>query len=258
MKSNEIAIIFSRYREQISMAIPKHLTTDRVIQLATLMASRSPQLKECTVASLIGAVMQASILGFEPVSSLQQCYFVPFTNRKANPVVKEVVFQLGFRGYINLAYRTGSVKSLYAYCVYEQDEFQYQLGTDPFIKHIPALSNRGAIVHSYAVCQTLHGTTFIVLGLSDIELARSKSPAGKDPLSPWNSGFYDDMAAKTAIRKLMRFVPLSIEFQRALEADEQVITPARIKSEQPLDIEDILPIEEKSEQPAAPQQQEAK
>lgn len=225
LKSSSVRGIFDLYREQISQAIPKHLTTDRVIQLATTLISRSPELAECSTESLLGSVMQASILGFEPVAALGQCYLIPFNNKKTGK--REVQFIIGYRGMIDLARRSDQLKDIYAQCVYAADQFDYEFGLEPKLTHKPALDKRGELTHVYAVAHfTNGGYAFEVMSKYDVEKIRKTSQAGNSQYSPWNSGFYDEMAKKTVIRRLFKMLPVSVDIRGKAEVvDEKALNP---------------------------------
>lgn len=224
LKANDVNSIFQVYKAQISQVLPKHLTPERVIQMATTLISRSPELAECSVESLIGATMQASILGFEPVAALGQCYYVPFNNKKNNK--REVQFIIGYKGMIELARRSGEIETVYTQVVYENDEFEYEFGLEPKLVHRPDTGERGKMTHAYAVCKFKDGGfAFEVMSKSDIDKIKSKSQAGSSNFSPWNSGYYDEMARKTVIRRLFKYLPISIENNRQILTDESVIKP---------------------------------
>src|ERR1051325_4467360 len=71
--------LLTRYKEQIAMALPRHLTPERMIRVALTAVSRSQKLQECNPATVAGCVVQASILGLEPDGILGEAYLVPFT-----------------------------------------------------------------------------------------------------------------------------------------------------------------------------------
>lgn len=222
-KSNIVKGTLEMYRAQIAQAIPKHLTADRVIQLATTLITRTPEIQECSTESLIGAVMQASILGFEPVQALGQCYMVPFNNNKSGK--REIQFIIGYRGKLELARRSGQIKTIYAQEVYKNDEFSYELGLDPKLFHKPALEERGKLTHFYAVATFVNGGfAFEVMSKSDVDKIRDTSKAAKSSYGPWNN-FYTEMGKKTVIHKLWKYLPSSVELNRAEVIDEKVLKP---------------------------------
>lgn len=219
LKTTDVKSILGRYTDQIAQALPKHLTVDRVIQLATTLITRSTQIAACTTESLIGAVMQASILGFEPVAALGQCYFVPRRNKTGN----EITFIIGYRGMIDLARRSGEILTLYAQAVYENDTFDYCFGLNPDITHKPAEGERGSFKYAYAVCKFKDGgEAFEVMSKADIDAIRKRSAAGTSDFSPWHTD-YAEMAKKTVIRRLFKILPTSIT--KSVVTDEAVLKP---------------------------------
>lgn len=224
LKPQQVTDVLKTYSQQIARVIPKHLTAERVIQQATTLITRTPAIGECSIESLLGATMQASILGFQPVSALGQCYFVPFNNKKTRK--KEVQFIIGYKGYLDLARRSGDIKSIYAYPVYEKDEFDFELGMHPKLKHRPSTEeDRGKLVYAYAVAHFVNGgEAFEVVTRHDVMKRKSVSQSSESEYSPWKN-WEPEMWVKTAVKKLQKWLPLSIEFQTALTSDEAVITP---------------------------------
>ena len=111
------------------------LTPERFTRMVLTALSKDNKLASCTPNSFLGAMMQAAQLGLEPNTPLGQAYLIPFKNKG----VLEVQFQIGFKGMIDLAYRSKEVTDISAQCVYENDEFEYELGLSPVLKHKPAL-----------------------------------------------------------------------------------------------------------------------
>lgn len=102
----------------------------------------------------------------------------------------------------------------------EADDFSYQLGLHPDVHHIPAsVADRGPLTYVYAVAVLKDGgIQFEVMSRAEIEAVRNQSKAGK--IGPWITHF-DEMARKTVIRRLFKYLPVSIEAMRAVEVDEQ-------------------------------------
>lgn len=216
LNSESVMDVLSGMKEQISMALPKHLTADRMLSIATTVISQNPKLAECSATSLIGAVMQASILGFKPTPVLGEVYFVPFSGK--------VQVIIGYKGYISLARRSGEIKTLYAYPVYENDEFTYELGLNPKLDHKPAEGNRGNMTHVYAVAHYKdEGYNFMVLSREEVEKLRKRNPMQKGtPSGAWSTD-YQAMACAKAIKQLSKYMPLSDEMQTAVTTDEKII-----------------------------------
>ncbi|RUS07913.1 hypothetical protein EFW58_00661 [Bacillus velezensis] len=161
--------------------------------------------------------MQSAQLGLEP-GLIGHCYFVPFWNNKEKR--RDVQFIIGYKGMIDLARRSGHIESIYAHAVYETDEFDYELGLHPKLVHKPATGQRGAITHVYAVAHFKDGGyQFEVFSKDDIEKTRKRSKASDN--GPWKTD-YEEMAKKTVIRRMWKYLPISIEIQQQVAQDETI------------------------------------
>ena len=138
---------------EIAKALPSVITPERFTRMTLTAISNNPQLAECTPKSFLGAMMSAAQLGVEPNTPLGQSYLIPYRNKG----VLECQFQLGYKGLLDLAWRSGEITSIYAETVYENDEFSYELGLNPDLKHVPARENRGNPIFFYAVFVTKSG-----------------------------------------------------------------------------------------------------
>jgi len=236
LKQTDVQSVLESLKPQIAQALPKHLSADRMIQMATQVIVKNPKVAECSAASLIGAVMQASILGFKPSDSLGQVYFVPYG--------KSVQFQIGYKGYIDLARRSGQIKTLYAYGVYANDEFDYELGLEPKLTHKPAPTDRGELTGVYAVAHYKDGGfNFVVLSREEVERLRLRNAFQKSkPSGAWATD-YEAMACAKAIKQLSKYMPLSEEMQSAFVSDDGIIQPDNFSNDQTgnLDADGIYP-----------------
>lgn len=209
-----------KIKAQLQMALPKHMTADRLSRIVLTECRKVPALLQCNVPSLLGAVMQAAQLGLEPGSALGHCYLLPFGNGKASDGLSNAQLIIGYRGMIDLARRSGQLVSIGAYCVHEGDEFSWELGLHPDIKHVPAPDSEDKpVTHVYAVANLKDGgVQFEVMTRKAIEIVRSQSKAGTR--GPWVT-HWEEMAKKTVIRRLFKYLPISIEAARAIEVDER-------------------------------------
>lgn len=222
-KKNEVSPVkamgdlLKRMHTQIEKALPSVITPERFTRIALTAYSRNEKLQECTAESFLGSMMQAAQLGVEPNTPLGQAYLIPYRNKG----VMEVQFQLGYRGMIDLAYRSGEVQNIQAHEVYENDTFEYELGLEPKLRHIPALKDRGNVILYYAVFKlTNGGVGFEVMSKEDVE-AFAKKKSKTYGTGPWQSDF-DAMAKKTLVKRLLKFAPLKSDFVRAVTADETI------------------------------------
>ena len=207
--------LLQKVKPQMKMALPAHMTADRMCRIALTELRKTPKLMECDPMSFVGAVMVCASLGLE-IGTLGQAYLVPFVNRKLGTT--ECTFILGYKGMIDLARRSGQIISLSAHCVYEKDEFFYEYGLEDNLKHIPSLTEKGSFKAAYAVAKLVGGGyQFEVMSKPDIEAIKKKSKSGN--FGPWVTDF-DEMAKKTAIRRLFKYLPTSIEMKKAVSYEE--------------------------------------
>jgi len=194
--------------------LPKHLTADRLTQIALIATSKSPLLMECTPTSILQAVMHAAQLGLEAGSVLGHAYLVPYG--------KEAQLIVGYRGLVELVLRSGKVRKIEARTVHAEDAFVVRLGTDPRIEHEPELYDRGDMIAAYAVATFPDGSfQFEVMTRAEIDAIKGRSRAsGK---GPWVTD-YEEMAKKTVIRRLCKTLPMSTEVATALELEDRAET----------------------------------
>jgi recombination protein RecT len=222
-------------KEQIAIALPRHMDADRMIRVAITAIQKQPKLLECTPLSIVGCVIEASQLGLYPDGILGDAYLVPYWNGKSRQM--EAQLQPGYRGLINLARRSGQVSAIYSEPVYACDKFKVRLGTEHTIAHEPNYDDpqRGIEKDNQGVPTGLRGVYAVVKftdGTSDFEYmplhrildirdtSKSRNKEG-EVVGPWTTHF-EEMSRKTPIRRLAKRLPLSPEFQKAAILDEYV------------------------------------
>ena len=149
----------------------------------------------------------------------------PYTNKKSGKI--EAQFQIGYRGLIALARRSGEISVIYAYPVYEKEmpNFRVELGLEPKIIHIPTFGERGKLQVVYAVIKMKDGGVYFeVMTKEDIYHVKAKSKAKDSQYSPWNTD-ESEMWRKTVLKRALKYAPLAIEYQKALEVDSSIIKP---------------------------------
>jgi recombination protein RecT len=190
------------------------LTPERLARVVLTAVNRQPKLAACTRESIWQAILDCAALGLEP-DAWGRAYLVPYEDRKNNRTICQLI--VGYKGLVDLAYRSGRVRSIKAEVVYERDDFAYRFGLEEKLEHIPASGDRGQPTYAYAYAILADGGhAFEVLTKAEVERVRSRSRASQS--GPWVSD-WDAMARKTAIRRLCKMLPLSSEFRDAQERD---------------------------------------
>lgn len=206
---------------EIKKALPSVLTPDRFTRMVLSAISTTPKLASCTPSSFLGAMMSAAQLGLEPNTPLGQAYILPYQNKG----VLEAQFQLGYKGLIDLAYRSGEVELVQAHIVYENDTFECEYGLEPKLTHVPADTDRGEAIKVYAMFKTKSGGYgFEVMSMDDVKRhAQKYSKSFGSSYSPWATSF-EEMAKKTVLKKCLKYAPLKSDFVRAVVQDETIKT----------------------------------
>ena len=204
---------------EIAKALPSVITPERFTRIVLSAISTNPKLADCTPQSFLGAMMTSAQLGLEVNTPIGAAYILPYMNKG----VMEAQFQLGYKGLIDLAYRSGEVEVIQAHVVYANDEFHCEYGLDPKLTHKPADRDRGEPVKVYAVFKTKSGGYgFEVMSMDDVrDHAAKYSKAYDSGFSPWKTNF-EEMAKKTVLKRVLKYAPLKSDFVRAAVQDETV------------------------------------
>lgn len=203
-------------KQALQGVLPRHLTPERVVKVALVAYNKTPKLRECTMESLFLAIMQAAELGLEPGGALGHAYLVPYKDQ----------CQLipGYRGLIELARRSGEIESIEAHVVHERDKFTLRFGLNAALDHEPHLEgDPGEMRFVYAVAKLKGGATqFEVMTKDQVDKIKSRSRASNN--GPWVTD-YEEMARKTVVRRLIKYLPLSTEraepLAKALELEDE-------------------------------------
>lgn len=195
---------------------PTGLPAERIVRTVVIACERNGDLMRCDRTSIVHSAMTAAVLGLEVDGVTGQGFLIPFKNRAQ--------FIIGYKGYPTIGARSGL--SINAGVVREGDEFDYQLGTDGYVRHKPALRGRGGrkILAAWA-SGTARGRPpiFRVMPYDDVLSIMQRSPGARRSESPWNDRDgpgHEGMVAKTAIRSLGRTIPI-VAFQRATALEDQ-------------------------------------
>jgi len=197
------------------------LKPERLIKVAVAACSRNPILLQCTASTVVRSVIQACELGLEAGSALGEAYLVPFKNNQTNRYECQMI--PGYRGLIALARRSGQIAQLEARVVYDGDEFDVAYGMEPTLIHRPSIhGDRGKLAFVYAIARFVGGgTQWEVMTHQEIESIRMRSQTGRQNKGPWNTD-YEEMARKTVVKRLVKYLPLSVEMAQAVALDNAV------------------------------------
>ena len=225
-KPKTIFDIIQAGAKQFATALPKHINTDRFVRIAITTIRQNPKLAQCSQESLLGALMVSAQLGLEP-GTLGQCYLIPYG--------RECQFQIGYKGMIELLRRSGQLKDIYAYSVYENDDFEITYGLDRNLIHKPNLENKGNFLGCYCVAILKDGAkAFEYMTKEEIE-AHAKKFSKTFGNGPWKTDF-EAMSHKTVVKKMLKWLPLSVEFLENIEKDDKSFKVADTKNTEDIEI----------------------
>jgi recombination protein RecT len=118
--------------KQFALAMPKGMEAQQLVRDALTCLRQTPDLAQCTPASVLGSLMSCAQLGLRP-GVLGHAYLLPFYDKRAGGKVAQLV--VGYQGLVELAHRSGQIQSLIARTVYENDEFEVDYGLEDKIVH---------------------------------------------------------------------------------------------------------------------------
>lgn len=188
----------------------------------------SPKLVECTFDSFAQCILTSAELKLYCGVS-QECAYVPFFNGQRK--VTEAKFMPMYRGLLKLAHQHPDVSGINAGVVYDEDTFEFEFGTSNFLRHKPTYShNRGDIVAAYAIATVKGEKVFCVLSRDEIDSIKNRSKAASSQYgdSPWkheDNYDFDEMCKKTALKRLCKIIPYSLELASAIDYDNKIERP---------------------------------
>lgn len=235
--------LIERQKPEIARALTgTALDPERFTRVALTVIKQNSRLLQCRPESLLGALMTSAQLGLEP-GPLGEAYLVPYKD--------QVTFIPGYRGLIKLAWNSGQLRNISARVVHEEDEFEYEYGLHPDLRHRPARGDRGGITEVYAAARLLDGgEEFEVMSVPEIEAIRARSRAADS--GPWVTD-WPAMARKSAVRQLAKWLPMATVLNRAIAADGTVRTDLHADAIDDITADDTEPPvidAEPSEEPA--------
>lgn len=206
-----ISGMMSKMQNELKAALPEHLDSKRLARIALTELRKVPKLQQCDALSFMAAIMQSAQLGLEPGGSLGHVYLIPYGN--------QCQFIIGYRGMIELARRSGQIISLTAHEVFENDKFEFEYGLNEKLSHSPAFGERGKLMGVYAIAK-LVGGGYQMDFMSNLDVEKIRLTSKAKDSGPWKT-HYGEMAKKTVIRRLFKYLPVSIEIQKAVQTEER-------------------------------------
>lgn len=209
-------------REQIgelATACPRHLTPERLIQVASICVYKTPKIAECDKASILTAILQAGSLGLDLSPNRGEAYLIPRWNKNTRSL--ECQFQPGYKGLVKLARNGGDIAFIQARLVHHKDRFRYWHEDDvSHLEHEPSIeANPGIVTHVYCLIKLRSGDRLIeVMSKAEVDEIRQKSE--RPDSGPW-ADQWGEMAKKTVLKRATKTLDQSPELAAAIEADNR-------------------------------------
>lgn len=222
-------LVNDQAKQQLASVAAQHMRPERMMRLMANAIRTTPQLAECEPLSLLGSLMTCASLGLEPNTPLGHAYLIPFKNKRKG--ITEIQLIIGYKGMIDLARRSGHIVNIHADVVYEGDDFSFEYGSNQHLTHRPK-GKREKPIYSYCHAKLTDGEAFTVIPWDEVMAIRDASQGyqtakrfgRKD--NPWMQHVHA-MAAKTAVRALFKYLPISVEMDNgvsdAFTVDDQSI-----------------------------------
>jgi len=208
----DVKVYLTENIARIAAVCERHTSPEKVIQIVAIVAYRTPRLAECTPASVVAGVIQATSLGLDLHPSSGEAHLVPRWNKKAQCL--ECTFVVGYQGLCKLA-RGAGTRYIAARIVRERDVFIWRFSPELDMLHEPCRdADPGLVLGAYCVART--ETNELVgeyMSVAEIEVIRSKSSSPKE--GPWVD-YPDEMRKKTPCRRLCKWLPKSPKLVEAL------------------------------------------
>ena len=236
------------YKNLINNTLGDSKRASGFITAITSAVATNPALTECDPATILSAGLLGETLQLSPSPQLGQYYIVPFNDR--NRGCKVAQFQLGYKGYIQLAIRSGQYKKLNAMAIKEGELIKYDPLNEEIEVHLiedDAEREAAPTIGYYAMFEYLNGFRKVIYWskekMESHALQYSQGYKAKKGYTFWEKSF-DDMAIKTMLRQLIsKWGIMSIDFQKAYEADMGVLRPGTDKIDY-VDNDDSFSVEE--------------
>lgn len=200
------------YKEQLQQALPRGITAERMVRVVLTAMNKSPKLMECTKETLWESVLNCASLGLFP-DALGRAYLVPYG--------KSCQLIIGYKGLIDLAYRSDRIASIQLVVVRQGDHFKREPLAMPPISHVIKEAEGDAfrpMTHVYSVVylKDCANPSVDVMSKREVDEIRQRSKTGGS--GPWQTD-YEEMAKKTVFRRHAKVLPMSAELVHALEVD---------------------------------------
>lgn len=202
-----------RMAPEFAAALPPHVDVKKFIRVTMTAVQTTPALLDADRRTLFAAATRAAQMGLLPdgregaiVTFKGACQFMPMV-----------------AGVMKLVRNSGEISTWSVQAVYENDEFDFELGDNERILHKPKRAERGRLIAAYSIVKMKDGeVSREVMGVDEIEAVRKRSRSGGS--GPWVTDF-PEMAKKTVVRRHSKRLPMSTDIDGLMREDDDLFMP---------------------------------
>lgn len=204
-------------QQEFINALPAHIPVERFMRVVITAVADEPKLLQAKRSTLFAAAMKAAQDGLLPDG--REGAIVPYWDNKNRVQLAQWIPMIaGIRKKVR---NSGEIATWDVHAVFANDEFQYELGDEPRIKHVPKLGERGKIIAVYSIATLKTGEkTRDVMSKEDVDKIAAKSKAKNGPWS--DPVFYPEMAKKTVAKRHSKVLPMSTDLDDLMRRDDDL------------------------------------
>jgi recombination protein RecT len=208
------------FKLKVTQALPSGINADRFMRCFFTQIQKTPKLLACDKMSIYTALVKSAEMGLFPNG--YEAHLIPYKTT--------CTLIADYKGIVKLILQSGSVASVYASIVCENDEFVFNSGS--IERHVVDFKKpRGQVYAVYAQATLLNGSKVAdAMSLEEVEAIRKRSKSSGN--GPWQTD-WNEMAKKTVTKRLSKFLPLSAEARNAVYSDDDATDFSKIKQAVP-------------------------
>lgn len=230
----QLAEYLTGSKAAIAAALPAHITAERMISLAVTGFSENSMLQGCSPASILSSLILAAHLGLEPGVG-GQGYLTPDHGR--------CTFVPGWQGIVGLLNNTGRATA-WTGCAYEGDQFEFELGAFPVLRHIPGdhYGEADKMTWAYACGKVNGAVTPVIEAWPVSRIMRYRDEHNEIGEKHYSYRYPEMYARKVVLLQVLKYMPRSVEVNNAIEVTHAAETGRRVQIQDGVVMnEEVLP-----------------
>lgn len=209
--AKQFSDFLSRLKPQMALALPKHMSPDRMARLALTAFSSNAEMQKCEFRTIASSLMTAGAMGLEPGVN-GAGYLIPYKGT--------CTFVPGWKGLVDLVSRSGRA-TVWTGAVFDGDDFDFGLGDRPFVRHRPGdETDPSKLTHVYAVGRS-NGSDYPVIEVWSMrKVWKHRDGLNKQGSKHYSYRFPEMYARKVPLLQVLKYMPTSIEVANAIAVAE--------------------------------------